>query len=281
MTTDEWQELVGAIRAAWPRADFGEEQQSAYYAALADLPYTAVRASLVRAAGESSDSLPRVGDLLGDAAGLPAPSPAVAAPSDEDDFVITLGGSPSPPGDSSVEASAPAQAPPADAAAGASVSMSPRMRRLTADWEAVRSEFSGHPLVQVEPLGATPAEKYKVTYRLTGVALQGDKPVRTHHHECEIHLPAGYPREQPLVLPLTPIFHPNVSDRYCIADDWSAGEGLMDVITRLAKIIQYQSYNTGSPLDARAAYWADNNKNLFPIGHEQLGRGDINISLGE
>lgn len=278
MTREEWQTIVAMVRAAWPEATFDEERADLYFAALADLAPPEARAAIVQLAG--SPELPRPGDILR-AASRPATAGLTEnAPSSEDDFVIVLGSESGQPEQATTTAR-PVESPAASGSSGGpSPSLSPRMRRLQADWEAVRSEFSGHPLVTVEALGTAPSDKYKVTYRLTGVALQGDKPVRTHVHECEIHLPAGYPREQPLVLPLTPIFHPNVSDRYCIADYWSAGEGLMDVITRLAKIIQYQSYNTKSPLNGRAAYWAENNPGLFPIGHEQLGRGDISISLG-
>ena len=279
MTREEWEQIVAAINVAWPDVALGADAQATYFDVLADLPFADVRVALVTAIGQGGDELPRPGDLLRLAVGAPAtPSPPAAhAPVESSgDIVISLGG-----GSASDEAAPP---PTSQAAPGAlpsgSEGMSPRMRRLLADWEAVRAEFSGHPLVSVEPLGPTPPDKYKVTFRLTGVALQGENPVHVAHHECEIHLPIGYPREQPLVLPLTPIFHPNVSDRYCIADYWSAGEGLMDVITRLAKIIQYQSYNTKSPLNARAAYWADQNPALFPIGHERLGRGDLNIQIG-
>ena len=278
MTREEWEQIVAAINVAWPEAALTPGSQATYFDVLADLPFADVRVALVTAIGQGGDELPRPGDLLRLAVGAPqAPSSRTAdGPADSsDDIVISLGSADT----AEAEAPPPAQTAPDPSTAG-SDAMSPRMRRLLADWEAVRAELSGHPLVSVEPLGPTPPDKYKVTFRLTGVALQGENPVHVMHHECEIHLPIGYPREQPLVLPLTPIFHPNVSDRYCIADYWSAGEGLLDVITRLAKIIQYQSYNTKSPLNARAAYWADQNPALFPIGHEQLGRGDLNIQLG-
>lgn len=278
MTREEWEQIVAAINVAWPEAALDADTRATYFDVLADLPFADVRVALVTAIGQGGDELPRPGDLLRLAVGAPPASlpPAAGGHTDSsDEIVISLGSGDTP----KEEPPQPAQAGPDSSPVG-SDAMSPRMRRLLADWEAVRAEFSGHPLVSVEPLGPTPPDKYKVIFRLTGVALQGENPVHVAHHECEIHLPIGYPREQPLVLPLTPIFHPNVSDRYCIADYWSAGEGLMDVITRLAKIIQYQSYNTKSPLNARAAYWADQNPALFPIGHEQLGRGDLNIQIG-
>ena len=118
-----------------------------------------------------------------------------------------------------------------------------------------------------------------MTFLVTGLALQGDTPVPAHRHVCEIRLPLGYPREQPLCLALTPIFHPNVKERYCIADYWAAGEGLVDVIAKLADMIQYRIYNTRSPLDATAAYWAEQHPELFPVGDVALGQPEVEIVL--
>ncbi len=250
MGHDEWEQIVTAIRAAWPDAAFDDATSETYFDVLTDLPYADVRMAVIQSIGLSATSVPRAGELLTRAAAVAAAQPA--------GIVI-------PPSEGGRTHTAPAT--------------SPRVRRLTADWEAVREAFSGHSLITVEPLGPTPAEKYRITFRLQGIALQGDQPVHSDIHQCEIHLPVGYPREQPLVLPLTPIFHPNVSDRFCIADDWYAGEGLMDVITRLADIIQYKSFNTKSYLNRRAAIWAEQNPNLFPVGTDELGRGEVVVSI--
>lgn len=157
--------------------------------------------------------------------------------------------------------------------------MNPRLRRLAADYEAVRAEFSGHPYVTIEPLGMLPPEAYRVTFRVGGLRLDGDTPVAADLHQCEIRLPIGYPREAPYCVPLTPIFHPNISEHYCIADYWAAGETLVDVIAKLADMIQYRIYNTKSPLDAVAAYWAEQHPELFPIGHAQVGQPEVQIRL--
>jgi ubiquitin-protein ligase len=155
----------------------------------------------------------------------------------------------------------------------------PRLRRLAADWEAIRSEFSGHPHVNVEPVGPRPPEVYRVRYRVPGLVLHGDIPVHHNDHMCEFRLPLGYPREQPYCVPLTPLFHPNVAEHYCIADYWFAGQSLVDVIAKVGEMIQYRIYNTKSPLNATAAYWAEQNPQLFPIGHVNLTQAEPEISL--
>lgn len=158
--------------------------------------------------------------------------------------------------------------------------MTPRQRRLLADYDAVRAEYSGHPNVSVEPIGPLPPEAYRVTFRgIRGLRLDGRTPVAADVHVAEIRLPLSYPREGPTVVPQTPIFHPNVARYYCISDYWSAGQPLVDIIAKLADMIQYRIYNVRSPLDGRAARWAAEHSNLFPIGNVTLGTPEVDIAF--
>jgi ubiquitin-protein ligase len=157
----------------------------------------------------------------------------------------------------------------------------PRLRRLAADYESVRAEFSGHPHVRVEPLGPNrPPEAYRVALRVRGLRLDGNQPVPAEEHQVEIRLPQGYPREKPLCTPLTPLFHPNVRDYYCIQDHWAAGQSLVDTIAKIADMIQFRVYNPASPLDALAARWASQNAHLFPLGNVMLGTPEVEITIG-
>jgi ubiquitin-protein ligase len=157
----------------------------------------------------------------------------------------------------------------------------PRLRRLAADYEAVRAEFSGHPHVHVEPIGpARPPEAYRLTLRVRGLRLNGNQPVSVDEHQLEIRLPMSYPREKPLCTPLTPVFHPNIKDYYCIQDYWAAGQTLVDTIAKISDMIQYKVYNPASPLDALAARWATQNSGLFPLGHVSLGTPEVTITIG-
>jgi ubiquitin-protein ligase len=160
----------------------------------------------------------------------------------------------------------------------------PRLRRLQADYENVRSEFSGHPHVSVQALGSRlPPERYRVEFRLRGLALNGDQPDYRDVHDVEITLPRAYPSEKPYCVPLQPIFHPNIKDYFCIADYWAAGMSLVDVIVKLGDMIQWRIYNPRSPLDAIAARWAvqqeDAGMNVFPVGKVDLGVADFDVEL--
>ena len=157
--------------------------------------------------------------------------------------------------------------------------LSPRQRRLVADYEAVRAEFAGHEHVRVDPIGHLPPEAYRITYKLKGLTLEGDQPVVAEEHVVDLRLPLGYPREQPLASPTTAIFHPNVAATYCIGDYWSAGQPLTDIIAKMGDMIQYRVFNVKSPLNAVAARWVAENETIFPIGDIQLGVPEIDVEL--
>lgn len=160
--------------------------------------------------------------------------------------------------------------------------MNPRLRRLQSDYDLVREVYSGHPHVAVEPVGSTlPPESYRVQMRLRGLYLRGDQPDYRDLHNLEIMLPRRYPAEKPFVVPLEPIFHPNIREYFCIADYWAAGTTLADVIAKLGDMIQWRTYNTASPLDAIAARWAVEQEpaGLFPIGNVDLGVADFDIAV--
>ena len=160
--------------------------------------------------------------------------------------------------------------------------MNPRLRRLQSDYDEVRAVFSGHQHVSVEPRGTRrPPESYHVSFRVEGLWLDGDQPSYRDRHEVEIVLPRGYPAEKPYCVALTPIFHPNIRDYFCIADYWAAGTTLVDVIAKLGDMIQWRIYNPASPLDAIAAKWAveQESSGLFPLGHVDLGVPDVDVAL--
>jgi ubiquitin-protein ligase len=160
--------------------------------------------------------------------------------------------------------------------------MSVRLRRLAADYERLRNELAGHPYIKVEPQDGNPPEHYLVTYKVKGLKLDQQQgcPVETNFQQVEIYLTSDYPREMPVCKIRTEIFHPNFSSqKVCIGDSWAAGESLVDVIIQIGQMIQYQSYNPKSPLNAVAARWATENEHLFPIGNVDLYQPEPEIDI--
>lgn len=160
------------------------------------------------------------------------------------------------------------------------MAMTARMRRLAADYEQVKKDFSGHKNIVVTPIGEEPPEKYHVTYYVNGIFRQSDGSIQVlNRHEVEITLHADYPRYKPICKIMTPIWHPNFKDsQICIGDIWGAGESLSDIIVNIGDMIQYKEWNSFSPLSAEAAQWAIENKHLFPIGRDDLYVADYSAA---
>lgn len=163
--------------------------------------------------------------------------------------------------------------------------MSIRTRRLMADYEKVLDDFAGHKYIMIKPVEGNPPVRYIVTYKLKGLKLDTKRncPVETFHHEVEIYLHKDYPREKPQMKMKTEIFHPNFGTTICIADDWTAGQKLADIILQIGEMIQYQNYNVKSPMNAVAARWVMENEGYLPIDNVNLYQAEpeININIAK
>jgi len=151
--------------------------------------------------------------------------------------------------------------------------MTPRLRRLNADYQTVQTAFAHHPKIQLQEVEGAPPERYVFELQVNGLVPQGEEnftPGATHR--AEIFLPLDYPRRPPICRMLTPVFHPNIDpQKICIGDHWSAGQTLPQLISRIAEMVAFQSYNVKSPLNARAAAWAEKNLALLPLDCSDLG----------
>jgi len=161
--------------------------------------------------------------------------------------------------------------------------MSVRLRRLSADYDKVRTEFAGHKYIKVETLSGSPPERYRITFHVKGLRWDAaqNRPIVVSNHVAEIYLHNEYPREKPQCRLLTEIWHPNFGPYICIGDHWAAGESLVDVIVQIGDMIQYKSYNPKSPLNGLAARWAVENQRFFPVGNVDLYQAEPDISLDE
>ncbi|MCB0721875.1 MAG: hypothetical protein KDC42_06195 [Ignavibacteriae bacterium] len=170
--------------------------------------------------------------------------------------------------------------------------MSPRQRRLHADFEKLKAEFSKHPNItlEYEAVDGNVPERYFVAYKdVRGIKLSSGStkdekvPEYINEHKIEIYLHIDYPRLKPQCYILTEIFHPNFRiaspHDICIGDYWASGETLVDIIYQIGEMIQYKNYGISSPLNGIAAKWARENKHLFPSDDKELRLGEIDIDL--
>jgi ubiquitin-protein ligase len=148
---------------------------------------------------------------------------------------------------------------------------SPRLRRLASDFDAVLSAFSGHRHVTVNPMGASPPDRYRVVYNVPGLIVDGFNKLHVvSQHVVDIQLGAAYPRDKPYCTSAGPVFHPNFGAHVCVADYWSPSQSIVDLIVQIGDMLQYKMYNTRSPLNAIAARWAVENIDRLPIGDLDL-----------
>jgi len=154
--------------------------------------------------------------------------------------------------------------------------MQARLRRLNADHENVLKVFSEHPYIRLIKAEGAPPDRYTFAFQVEGLIPAGEESFTPGApHQAEVFLPIDYPRRPPFCRMITPVFHPNIDpQKICIGDHWSAGQSLAQMIVRIAEMICYQSYNLKSPLNAKAAVWAEQNVSRLP-----LHKGDLSAGL--
>jgi ubiquitin-protein ligase len=144
--------------------------------------------------------------------------------------------------------------------------MQARIRRLSADYDRISITFNENPHVRMIAVEGEPPEKYTFEFRVKGlIESEGTGEVSVQSvHRAEVFLPLYYPRRLPFARMITPVFHPNIDpQKICIGDHWSAGQSLALLISRIAEMICFQSYNMRSPLNAKAAAWAEKKPTAF------------------
>src|SRR3954471_23943107 len=140
-----------------------------------------------------------------------------------------------------------------------------RLRRLKADYEAIRKLAHLHPRIEIEGVQGNPPERYRIKLKVKSLREKGDQIETVDEHRLEVTMPRGYPRDAPLFRMLTPVFHPNIAPRaVCIGDNWTASEPLDLLIQRVGELLAYQSYTIKSPLSGRAAQWVDEHRDQIP-----------------
>jgi ubiquitin-protein ligase len=146
-----------------------------------------------------------------------------------------------------------------------------RLRRLKADYEALRRLAHLHPRIEIEGVFGNPPERYRLRLKVKSLRERGEVIETVTEHRLEVMMPQGYPRDAPMFRMLTPVFHPNIAPHaVCIGDNWTAGESIDHLIQRVGEILAYQSYNTKSPLNGRAAQWVDEHRDRLPVDPEEF-----------
>lgn len=146
-----------------------------------------------------------------------------------------------------------------------------RLRRLMADYEAVRRLVRLHPKIEAEGVSGNPPDRYLLVLHVRSLRERGGVIEPTDAHRLEVTLPSTYPRDAPLFRMLTPVFHPNIAPHaVCIGDHWSAGQSLDMLIQRVAEMLAFQSYNIKSPLNGKAAQWVEENLAELPLDPDEM-----------
>ena len=133
--------------------------------------------------------------------------------------------------------------------------------------------------IQIEPLGESPYEKYKITFKVRTIV--DDRGKFREKTVCILTIPHGYPKDRPKIAvdeSNPPPWHPNwwAGGTWC-EGYWTQEESLVSFIYRCAKTIQFSPDYTDSNIDSAAnksaiLFWNANKNNaeIIPTDSKPL-----------
>lgn len=148
-----------------------------------------------------------------------------------------------------------------------------RLRRLRTEYEGMRDLANRTERIHLLYAEGSAPERYLLRFDCRSLVSIGedDRPLTRDHHKVEIYLTADFPRFLPLITCQTPIFHPNMDPRdgsVCVK--WFPQQGLADLCIVLARMLQYATYESTSPLNIEAAMWAMRHRDELPIDDREV-----------
>jgi ubiquitin-protein ligase len=140
--------------------------------------------------------------------------------------------------------------------------------RLEGEWRRLQRDFAFHPNVEVIPLSGDPPGEYQIQYKVTTLGLDAAGNLM-FVSSCPVHvwLPAEFPEEGPIVRPMAPTFHPNITwDWVHLNPGWRPEKSLSAVITRVGQMLALQAYDPdpNGVLNPVAMEWVDANPHEVP-----------------
>jgi len=154
--------------------------------------------------------------------------------------------------------------------------------RLQKDHEELLRLKAARPdLLEFQATGVPPTE-YHFTCKLKGLQMDstGEKAIASEVHRFQLRLCPYYPSEPPDVTWQTPIFHPNIRGQaVCHSQQWSPAWSLADFVIELGDMIRMDKFNVKSPLDRKAAAFAEKHRSTFPLDQRSLRPPEVRISI--
>ncbi len=131
----------------------------------------------------------------------------------------------------------------------------------------ISKKFLSSPLVEVAPSAGDPPEHYRVTYFIAGKSRDDNGEItESKEHVVEIAIPFGFPLFPPSCTPVTPFFHPDITDETISIDDfWNKKSTLSDLIKHIGEMINGRFYSRKECLNPDALAWYEMHANQFPL----------------
>ncbi len=163
----------------------------------------------------------------------------------------------------------------------------PRVRRLRADYEALKQLKEQSTILDFQAFG-DPPERYLFTFKGKGLVRRSESdPVEvTEVHRVEVRLGIDYPRSRPDLQWLTSIYHPNISavGAVCLggySTNWVPSLQVSELCDMLWDMVRFANYDPKSAYNYAAGRWSETQTQFdFPLDPRSL-RDRLSRTVGD
>ena len=157
-----------------------------------------------------------------------------------------------------------------NAAAPMSIWTPEQLIRLEYEWNRIQRSYAYHPSVRVQPIEGDPPTEYQVEYQVRTLVID-DAGQLTYAASCAVRVRLGpnFPNEEPIVRPLSAVFHPNAAtEQLQIMPPWQPTNTLVDVVERIGALLAFHAYDAQAAWNPVALQWVTQNADYLPTDPE-------------
>lgn len=159
---------------------------------------------------------------------------------------------------------------------------------LTEEYEEVRKFAESSDLVEIDPVGRPPYQRYVISLFGRGLVLRAGEVVEARNFKVGVQIPDDYlryvlPGEVLMCLEPMTCYHPNINGPFMCVGSIRPGTSLVDLTYQCYEIFGYSNVTMDErdALNPDACRWARENQHRFPIEDRPLMRRSRRIRAPE
>ena len=144
---------------------------------------------------------------------------------------------------------------------------SDQVNRLQHERRQLERNFAYHPHIHVVSTPDDPPADYEIDFQVRTLRIsEAGELEYADSVKMRLWLPPSFPYAPPALLPLSPLFHPNIStEGVHLSMPWQASDSLTDYLQKVGELLAWRAYDPESVVNPEAMEWLEANAAVLPL----------------